>query len=48
LAVIEKDGATWLPYENSDEYPAHYDIKDHPGLGKINSMYAANTTKLHA
>jgi uncharacterized protein (DUF302 family) len=40
LAVVEKDGETWLLYQDSSDYTGLYQVQGHPVLDKIDALHA--------
>lgn len=48
LAVVEKDGETWLLHQDSSDYAGLYDVDGHPVLEKIDGLYEALRSGLGA
>ena len=48
LAVVERDGETWLLHQQSGDYAALYDVEGHPVLEKIDSLFAALSSEVNA
>jgi uncharacterized protein (DUF302 family) len=48
LALVEKDGETWLLHHDSSDYTGLYQVQGHPVLSKIDALYATLIDELIA
>ncbi len=46
IAVVEKDGETLLIHQTTEDYTTLYQVKDHPVLEKIESLFTGLATEL--
>ncbi len=40
LAVVSKNGSSYMVHQTSDDFSANYQLKDHPVLEKMDALYA--------
>ena len=46
LAIVDKDGQTMLIHQSAEDYCINYQVKNHPVLEKIESLFATLASEL--